>query len=107
MACGVPIVASESSAHLVYCTSDNSYLVKTTKTPINVPEFIARNPNFIGGHSWWIPDFGAAKRMLRKSYEEWKDGSIAKKSVAARSRACDFNSAKCAYKIIYETAKFF
>jgi glycosyltransferase involved in cell wall biosynthesis len=106
MACGVPAVVSESSSHLTYCNKDNSYLVQSSKTPINAPEFIARNPNFIGGHSWWLPELSHSKRMMRKAFDDWKSGELVKKSALARSSACDFNAAKCAYKIIYETAKF-
>lgn len=107
MACGVPVVGSDSSSHKTYLNNENGYPVKTSLLPITSVEFLSKNSNFIG-HSWWEPNVKDARRQMRQVYEDWKNkDAYESKSKAARQKALDFPWKRTAVRAMYEIGKFF
>ncbi len=105
MACGVPVLAGDNTAHQMYLTEENGYPVQNTKTPITNQEFLARSPQFIG-HSWWEVSVKDARKRMRESYNDFKSGKLAEKGKLARETALNFSWRTSAAKFIFETGKY-
>lgn len=106
MACGIPVIMPDSTAHQMYGNKDNSYLVPVSKTPVSNKEFLAKNPQFID-HNWYEPNLKEAKKTMRQAYKDWKEGKLEEKGKAARQTACDFTWRRTAIKMAYEIGKYY
>lgn len=106
MACGVPVIGTNNTAHMEYMTSENSYLVNSIKTPITNKDFLARNPQFLD-HSWYECDIRDAKKQMRAAFEDWKSGAIKEKGKLARETMLDFSWRKTATKVIFNLGKYY
>lgn len=106
MACGVPVIGSDNTAHQLYLNTDNGYPVPCTKTPISNKEFLSKSPQFLE-HNWWEPNLKEARKLLRQSYNDWKSGELQKKSEKARATALNYPWKRTAVSAAYEIGKYF
>lgn len=105
MACGVPVIASDSTAHKMYLTEENGYPVSCRPLPINDAEFLAKSPQFIG-HNWAEPSIKEARTLMKKAYEDSKTGALEEKGKRARETALDFTWKKAGVNTIFELGKY-
>lgn len=106
MACGVPVIGTDNTAHSEYMTNGNGYLVKSTKTLITDKNFLVRNPQFID-HSWGEVDIKHARAQMRQAYNDSKDGKLAEKGKNARAKALDYKWQNTALQIVFNLGKYF
>lgn len=106
MATAVPVIATNNTAHMEYMDENNSYLVKSVKTPITNKDFLVRNPQFID-HSWYECDIKDAKRQMRAAYEDWKTGAIKEKGKNARAKMLDLSWRKTAVNVVFNLGKYY
>lgn len=106
MACGVPVVGADNTAHQMYLNEENGYPVQCTKVQISNQEFLARSPQFIG-HSWWDVNIKNLRARMRESYNDWKSGKLKEKGLEARKEALNWNWQKTATQMIFHSGKYF
>lgn len=106
MACGVPVVGTDNTAHQMYLNESNGYPVQNSKVAITNQEFLARSPQFIG-HSWWEANIKNARFRMRESYNDWKSGKLEEKSKNARQEALDHKWQITALSMIFNAGKYF
>lgn len=106
MACGVPVVGADNTAHQMYLNEENGYPVQNTKVAITNQEFLATSPQFIG-HSWWEVNIKDARKKMRQAYNDSKDGKLAEKGIKAREKANEFKWQLCATNMIFHSGKYF
>ncbi len=106
MACGVPVLGSDNSAHQIYLNSENGYPVPCTKTQITNAEFLTKSPQFIG-HSWWEPNIKEARKLMRQAYEDSKTTVLEEKGKKSRQMALNFPWKRTASRAAFELGKYF
>ena len=68
MACGVPVIATDCSAHTTFCNSENSLMIPTELKRIDNLEWLLQVP-MQQEHSWWNPDYHALRQQMRWAYK--------------------------------------
>jgi len=68
MACGVPTIMTDGSAHRSYMNETNGLLIKAKQVPIEHIRWLVREPNQ-SGHEWFEPDLADLKKQMRYAYE--------------------------------------
>lgn len=106
MACGIPVIGTDNTAHSEYMTNDNGYPVKSTKTLITDKNFLARNPQFID-HSWGEVDIKNARAQMRQAYNDSKNGKLEEKGKKARETALNYKWQISALQTIFHLGKYF
>lgn len=105
MACGVPVIGADNTAHKMYLDNDNGYPISCEKKEITDPKFLAKSPQFIE-HNWFEPNVKETRRLLRQAYDDHKEGKLKDKGKLARETALDFKWKKCAVNTIFELGKY-
>ena len=106
LACGVPVIGSDNTAHQEYLNNQNGYLVPCNKIPINDQNFLVRNPQFLG-HSWFEPDIKQARNKMRQAYSDWKNGTLEAKGKIARESVLKYSWNTSAIKIVNTLSKYY
>jgi len=68
MACGVPVIATDCSAHKTFCNSENSLMIPTETKKIDNLDWLLQVP-MQQEHSWFEPDYEALRKQLRWAYK--------------------------------------
>ena len=68
MACGVPVIATDCSAHTTFCNSENSLMVPVEKKRIDNLEWLLQVP-MQQEHSWFEPDYKKLREQMRWAYK--------------------------------------
>jgi hypothetical protein len=88
MACGVPVITTDKTGHMQYCTDKNSLLVPSKETKIENIKWLLSQPMQIG-HSWYEPDGKMLRKLMRWAYSHKSEtkqlGKKARKDVEAFS----------------------
>lgn len=86
MACGVPTIMTDASAHRSYMNETNGLLIKCKQVPITDANWLIREP-VMAHHEWWNPDLKDCRKQMRWAYEHpaemKKLGEKARKDVLA------------------------
>jgi glycosyltransferase involved in cell wall biosynthesis len=69
MASGLPVIATDWSAHLDYMDRDNAYLIPIDGLAPIDPEQTARNPFYESDHFWAEPSMTETGRLMRHVFE--------------------------------------
>jgi glycosyltransferase involved in cell wall biosynthesis len=65
MGCGVPVLTTEYSGNLEFCTEETSWLIGFKKVPVMPDEYVFVEP----GHTWGEPNHEEAVSTMRELFE--------------------------------------
>jgi glycosyltransferase involved in cell wall biosynthesis len=68
MACGVPVIATDCSAHTTFCNPNNSLMIPAELQKIDNLDWLLQVP-FQQEHSWFEPDYDALRKQMRWAYK--------------------------------------
>ena len=67
LSCGLPVIATNYSAHTEFLNNDNGYLIDVTEMiPVNDPYFYGTEPAGV----WAQPDIEHLQQLMRRAYRE-------------------------------------
>lgn len=86
MACGLPVIVTGAGPAAEYCSEETAYFVPATQVPVPgevwPPSLPTEHPP-----SWYEPDLGALKQLMRHAYERPAEGR--RKGAAASTQVLE------------------
>lgn len=103
MACGVPVIATDCSAHTTFCNKENSLMVPAELQRIDSLEWLLQVP-MQQEHGWWNPDYHELRKQMRWAYKN------SDKLPALGKKACEdvqkYDWQNVAMQIVAQISKF-
>jgi glycosyltransferase involved in cell wall biosynthesis len=103
MACGIPVIATDCSAHTTFCNSTNSLMVPAELQKIDNLDWLLQVP-MQQEHSWFEPDYKELRKQMRWAYKN------SDKLEALGKKACEdvqkYDWQNIAMQIVAQIAKY-